>query len=288
MKIVTHNGQFHTDELMGVATLKLIYPEAEIIRTRTEEIINSADIVLDVGLVYDREKKRFDHHQSEGAGVRENGIPYASFGLVWKEYGKDICGSEEASQVVEEKLVLGIDSIDNGITLSKTLYQGVREYSFGDFIFSFAEGKKDLQELDQAFFEVLPLAIALLKREVDDAKRKVEDWKVVKEIYDSLEDKRIIVLPEITSWKKVLVPLETLYVVAERPDKSWIVRAVPKSLDSFELKKALPKEWGGLSGEELEKVTGVPHTFFCHKDLFMAANRTQEGALALAQIALNS
>src|SRR4051812_14095548 len=121
MKIVTHNGQFHTDELMGVATLKLIYPEAEIIRTRTEEIINSADIVLDVGLVYDREKKRFDHHQSEGAGVRENGIPYASFGLVWKEYGKDICGSEEASQVVEEKLVLGIDSIDNGITLSKTL-----------------------------------------------------------------------------------------------------------------------------------------------------------------------
>ena len=43
--------------------------------------MDSADIVIDVGGQYDPDAGRFDHHQRGGAGERENGIPYSSFGL---------------------------------------------------------------------------------------------------------------------------------------------------------------------------------------------------------------
>ena len=90
MKIVTHNGHFHTDELMAVAVLLLKFPDAEVVRTRDEKIIKQADIAVDVGQIYDPASTRFDHHQPGGARKRENGIPYASFGLVWKEYGVEL------------------------------------------------------------------------------------------------------------------------------------------------------------------------------------------------------
>ncbi len=57
------------------------------IRTRDLEVINKADIVIDVGGEYNADTGRFDHHQRGGAGERENGIPYSSFGLIWQKYG---------------------------------------------------------------------------------------------------------------------------------------------------------------------------------------------------------
>ena len=104
MKIVTHNAKFHTDDVFAIATLLILYPEAEIIRTRDEAILKSADIVVDVGQVHDAEKNRFDHHQVGGAGKRENGIQYASFGLVWKKFGEEISGSREVAEKIDEAI----------------------------------------------------------------------------------------------------------------------------------------------------------------------------------------
>jgi uncharacterized UPF0160 family protein len=88
MKIVTHAGSFHLDDLFAIATISLIYPDIEIVRSRDKSEAASADFVVDVGDVNDTEKNRFDHHQEGGAGKREDGTPYASFGLVWKKFGK--------------------------------------------------------------------------------------------------------------------------------------------------------------------------------------------------------
>jgi uncharacterized UPF0160 family protein len=79
--IATHNGNFHADDVFSVAALKSILPAFKLIRTRDAELINKADIVIDVGGEYDPEAGRFDHHQRGGAGERENGIPYSSFGF---------------------------------------------------------------------------------------------------------------------------------------------------------------------------------------------------------------
>ena len=39
-------------------------------------------------LVYDIGGGEFDHHQAGGNGQRDNGVKYASCGLIWKSYGK--------------------------------------------------------------------------------------------------------------------------------------------------------------------------------------------------------
>src|SRR5436190_1581201 len=98
--IVTHDTSYHADDVFAVATLLLAFPDAQVIRSREQSVIDSADIVVDTGSVYDPPKMRFDHHQAGGAGQRQNNIPYASFGLVWKEFGERISGSREAAEII--------------------------------------------------------------------------------------------------------------------------------------------------------------------------------------------
>ena len=88
--IATHGGSFHTDDAGGIAAVLLIFNK-KVIRTRDPNKLALANILVDVGGEYDPSKDLFDHHQRGGAGARENGVPYASFGLVWKKYGSYIC-----------------------------------------------------------------------------------------------------------------------------------------------------------------------------------------------------
>jgi uncharacterized UPF0160 family protein len=96
IRIVTHDGNFHADDVFACATLSLWAKkqgyDCVITRTREAHIVAKADIVVDVGMEYDPQRGRFDHHQRGGAGTHENGVPYASFGLVWKHYASFICG----------------------------------------------------------------------------------------------------------------------------------------------------------------------------------------------------
>lgn len=288
MKIVTHSGHFHADELLAVAALLLKYPEAEVIRSRDEKVIEEADIVVDVGQIYNPTKLRFDHHQKGGAGERPNGIPYASFGLVWKEYGEELAGGIEEMKIIDDKLVMPIDANDNGIDIYEMKFSGFKDYTLGDFFETFAYGSETMEDFEKGFLSALPVARDFLNREIKSAQSTASDWKKVKEIYDLAEDKRIIVLPTGMHWKRVLIPLETYYVVSSRQDGQWATRAVPKDNHSFELKKPFPTSWAGLSNETLQAVTGVPSATFCHRDCWLVISNTKEGAIELAKKALNS
>ncbi|PIZ87309.1 hypothetical protein COX93_01400, partial [Candidatus Nomurabacteria bacterium CG_4_10_14_0_2_um_filter_30_12] len=53
IKLITHNGSFHSDDIFATATLSLLLEKRgesfEIIRTRDEEIIKNGDYIFDVG-----------------------------------------------------------------------------------------------------------------------------------------------------------------------------------------------------------------------------------------------
>ena len=106
-KLITHDGSFHADDLFACATLSVLLEKKgeafEIIRTRDGDIIRNGDYVFDVGGIYDPENNRLDHHQKGGAGKRENGIEYSSFGLVWKKFGEEICNSKEIAKIVDNQ-----------------------------------------------------------------------------------------------------------------------------------------------------------------------------------------
>jgi transketolase C-terminal domain/subunit len=87
MLIVTHGGKFHADDAWAVAVIKVCTPRRELVRTRDQAIIDRGDIVIDVGGIWDPALGRFDHHQKGFSGARQSGVPYASAGLVWREYG---------------------------------------------------------------------------------------------------------------------------------------------------------------------------------------------------------
>jgi uncharacterized UPF0160 family protein len=97
------------------------------VRTRDRALLDAADVRVDVGLRDDPATGDFDHHQKGGAGERPNGIPYASFGLVWRHHGPALCGGDpRVVASVDGRLVQGVDAIDTGFSLSKPVIDGVR------------------------------------------------------------------------------------------------------------------------------------------------------------------
>lgn len=286
--LITHNGGFHADDVFASATLLLVYPDAKIIRTRDPEIIKTGDIVFDVGRVYDGEKF-FDHHQEGGAGKRENGIPYASFGLIWKKFG-GILFDAEALKYVDQKLVSTIDAIDNGVDLG--VNSKVNIFSVSDVIGSFNlvghEGKEDASKHDEAFYKALAVATEILKRVMVEAKDFSESLSTYKKAYEEAEDKRLVVTDKHISKECLTEIPDVIYVVHPYHNNTWTVRAVRKDPRSFENKKSMPEDWAGKEGEVLQKITGVSDAIFCHNARFFANAKSKEGAIALARLALEN
>lgn len=285
MKIVVHDGSFHADDVFTVAVLKRSYPDAEVIRTRDERVIASGDIVADVGGVYDPLKNRFDHHQMGGAGARENGIPYAAVGLVWKKFGEQVAGSKEAAHVVENRLIAAIDGPDNGVALSEPKFKETLPYSPGAMVVAFNRTwKEEDQSSDECFMRAVRVASEIIDREIIYARDAVFGYVRVREAYAKADDKRIVILDGDYPWEDVLHEYpEPIYVILPDADR-WKARAIQSGL--FKNRKDFPTEWAGLRDVELAKVTGVSDALFCHNKRFIAVAQSKEGALALAKLAL--
>ncbi len=289
--LVAHNGSFHADDIFACATILASFPKEniKIVRTRDEEIIKNADFVVDVGGIHDESIERFDHHQKGGAGIRENGIPYASFGLVWQKYGEKLCGSREVADEVDKQLVQAIDAPDNGVELYKTTREDALPFDFHNLYSLFLPSWKEVIDVDAEFVKLVSYARVVLDRIIKKTKDLIEAQELVRDIYKNTSDKRIVELPQYLPWKKVLTEYEdSLIVVYPRQDKSWGTEMVPAAFRQFESRIYFPVEWAGLVNEELEKVTGVEGAMFCHNKRFFCVAKTKDGALALAQLALEA
>ncbi len=294
-KLITHNGSFHADDIFACATLFLYLEKKgetfEVIRTRDEEIIKTGDYVFDVGLVYDPETNRFDHHQVGGAGKRENGIEYSSVGLVWKKFGKDVCSSEEVALLIDKKLVQPIDAGDNGMDLIESISE-VKPYFLQTLFRSYRPSWKNASEetLLVGFLQSVDVAKGILLREISLALDSIEAEKSILECYENSEDKKITILNQKYPWEEQLSKYsEPIFVVFPRLTGGlWGTEGVFVGLPSFERRKKFPESWGGLRDEELQKVSGVADAVFCHRGLFMCVAKTKEGAIKLAELALTN
>ncbi len=298
VRIVTHSGSFHADELLAVATLQIFLEReglsAVVVRSRDQKVIDGGDIVCDVGGVLDASSGRFDHHQREGVGERD-GIPYSSFGLIWKHFGLELCdGNIFSWNAIEQKIAYPVDAGDNGLNLYEPVFPNVRPLLFHHIVFAFHPTWKEKDagiNADVLFSELLPLAKRFMERELTIAKDEQEGARLVRAVYDQTEDKRIIVLDKDLPWEAELSKYtEPLYVVSPQvlsPDVyQWRVEAVRSDITTFVTRRPLPLSWYGLMGEELERMTGVEGSIFCHKKGFLAIAKTKDAALALAKIAI--
>ena len=290
--IATHNGKFHADDVCAVASLALLIDgPIEVVRTRDPELINKADFVVDVGGIFDPKKQKFDHHQEGGAGERENGIPYAAFGLVWKTYGEKLCGSTYVAQKIDEDMVALLDASDNGFGVFFTEFENVSMYGLDSIVNSFVSTwKEEDRDMDVAFAELVKFVKALLAREIMRVRAKGEAREFVEKAYEDAEDKRIIVLGGQYPARDFLSKHpEPLYFIRPRViDNKWSVETVRDDSRSFINRKDLPKEWSAKRDGELAEISGVPDAVFCHKNLFLAVADSRDGAIALAKKAVQA
>ncbi len=294
--LVTHDGSFHTDDVFACALLSLMLEKKsdryEVIRTRDMKIINEGDYVFDVGEIYNKDKNRFDHHQKGGAGKRLVGtteIEYASFGLVWKKFGAEFCGSQKAADIIEKKLVAPVDAWDNGYELVQNKFPDVSPYFMQHMFFSLEPTWREKSlKIDKIFIKAVGMAKEILSREIIQAQDSIIAEEAVMKIYREAKDKKILVFDENYPSQYILSAFpEPLFIVYPRKTNGWWgAKAVRNDPKSFVNRKDFPKAWGGMREEDLQKLTRVEDAVFCHKGLYMAVAKTKDGAIALAQQAL--
>ena len=284
--IVTHDGNFHADDVFSIAALKSIFPNFNLIRTRDLAVIAKADIVIDVGGEYNADTGRFDHHQRGGAGARENGIPYSSFGLIWQKYGLALCqNNQEVANAVDDGLVSIIDAIDCGHV--EGVAQGI---SLSQTISMFNPTWQEDGDFDACFNEAVDFARRILARFIASADGGISAKVIVAKAIENAKDPRVIVLEKYTPWKRTVHALSTeaLYMVYPSQSGQWRIQTVPVEPGSFEDRKSLPQAWAGLSGKALQEVTGIDDAMFCHNGLFIAGAETFANTMKMAAIALEA
>ena len=246
----THSGKFHADDVFSAALLLYLNPEITIAR---------GNIVPEnyEGLVFDIGRGQYDHHQKDSR-IRDNGVPYAAFGLLWEKLGPEILG-EELAQKFDESFVQPLDINDN--TGEKN--------ELATLIGNFNPGWDSKGSNDEAFFQAVSVAGMILENKFERylgnerADRRVEE--VLAEHTEALasgetpaENTNILVLPEFIPCQKRLS--ETLCQVPESvtlPLQYWLLpgyctdhnslqsgtRSVPSDLSCSDCEIKSPDPW---------------------------------------------
>jgi uncharacterized UPF0160 family protein len=277
MRIVTHSGKFHADDVLAWSLLCHFHPEGHLFRikrTRDVRIIQEADIVFDVGGIYNPAQGRFDHHQNEYTG------PLSSAGMMlqWLTESKWI--PSELSSRLNAGLVSYVDDVDNG---------RVEERSdvpcFSRMINLFNASANTLEEFDQQFIQAANVASGMVKGfEEQFNKEQAAKRLVLEEMTRNREFNNLMEFPEYLSWKSTYYANggsqhPTEFIMFPSMHGKWQVSAIPPTIESFEQKRSFPIEWAGLRDDELSAITGVP-SIFCHKNRFIAVFATRDAALS--------
>jgi uncharacterized UPF0160 family protein len=291
MKVATHSGSFHADDVFAIAALSLLGEPVEVVRTRDADAMAACDVRVDVGFADDPATGDFDHHQRGGAGERPNGVGYASFGLVWREHGARLSGGDAAvAERVDHSLVQAVDANDTGQAVATPVLDGVRPMTVSGVIGALNptwEEELTPEEERRRFDEAVALAARIIEREIASAAAQQRAVTLVSDAIAGAEDPRLIALDRDVPWKEVVVSTapDALFVMYPKR-QGWGLEAVPRALGSFENRRDLPAAWAGLDGPELALLTGVEDALFCHAKRFLVVARTREGIAALARQAL--
>lgn len=303
--IVTHNGKFHADEVSSVAMLMYLYDDyCNIIRTRDENTIQNADIVVDVGGVYDSETHRFDHHQDEFQ-LQEQGVPLSSLGLVFRKFGSEFVKKllrkhklqfpDNVIHVLQQSLYLQyvqeIDAIDNGMypkmnglpklrTNVSNIVSKMNHYDpFDD--------EKQYHCFMRAVKYTLDIMKVTLTHQFPIYKHFSADMKCMSEYYHNRHQVHpsgqiLIMLDNHRAWKLCLQELdqkkELRFLIYPQPDGKWKL----STTNQIGSRSLIPI----ASSRQIEKEPFVHDIIFLHKNQFLSVCRNQATAVALATFSI--
>ncbi len=260
LRILTHNGAFHSDEVFAAALLIHFVSknnEVQVIRTRDRSTIDTykqnPDIfVLDIGTSYSSEMLNFDHHQDE-----ENVEQQASVMLVLDYLVEiKILGSEKYA-FLKSNLIQFISDWDLGLEQAVANF---KQKPLPTIISAFNRFNVSLEKENQQFLKVLLLAIDIIENETE----AFAQLQIAKEGL-----KNHIVLPNNTilfdnfnpQFSKLLKECKEIKYYIHPIKNNWVV----KTTNSYNNPLPLIKENADL--------------IFAHKNRFLTIFSNQQSAI---------
>jgi uncharacterized UPF0160 family protein len=310
MNLVTHNGMFHCDEVTACVILKTIFPDSTITRTREQELIDEADIVVDVGKIYDPDNNRFDHHQEgclEYIDDATKWICLSSAGMVYKKYGKQFIKQfytfeddkdlDEIYKQFYQGFIQEIDAIDNGVKQSEsnlkywvcTGVSTIINRMNSECIFN---DEEQLIRFQEAMEYVYYTAKIILRSIYQRHQTYKNDYNIIVDAFESRNDvddsgQILLIRSECNNWQKCVVEYEkkhgfegdnNIKFVIYRSSKEWRIKTISNSFSSR--KDILPED---MLMKHLSKPSDLT---FVHSKRFLASAKTYGTAVEIGKLSL--
>ena len=263
---LTHPATFHADDVFATALLKLIAPTFPVRRDVPETATNTT-------LVFDQGGGQFDHH-GQNPPKRENGTPYSSFGLLWEKLGSQLCHPND-TLTIDNMLVQPIDISDNTgeFNIVSTMINDIQTM---------------YEKPDDGFNDAVQFAQGILQRRIHSLTQSRNQAREAFRQVKLQNDPQILVLDKwLAGWWRATKNRRTLFCVFPSMRGGWAAQGVKSSESHGETLCPYPNDWCAKTDTELQAVSGIPDAIFCHKSGFIAVAKSKEGAIAIAQKAID-
>lgn len=286
---ITHSGTFHADEVMSSVILLNKFGSLNLYRCNKPT--NKKAFIYDVGFGI------FDHHSIDFDLKRENGIKYASCGLIWKEFGYDIIDKLNVKDkklffdLVDKNLIMDIDRDDNGQNLLNN--PEIKQQTIPSLISSFNPSWNEDNKEDICFLNAVCFANSIFNNLIKNMLAKQDAMDIVEEKIEESKD-GILMLDRYMPWKDIVLlssnpkAKDILYAIFPSKRGGYNIVATPKEIGSFEVKKAFPSSWSGMEDKKLQEISGIKTITFCHKSLFICVCDKLDDALKIAKVSIEN
>ncbi|HUH75782.1 MAG TPA: MYG1 family protein, partial [Devosia sp.] len=223
--------------------------------------------------------------------------PYSSFGLIWKHYGRDYLAASGVPdahvEIVHAKFdasfVLPVDLVDNG-ALSPSIAGQLAGLTLPALLETLKPvfDETDPEAEDRGFSTALAIARSFVEASIARSAAKLRAEGLVHQAIEKAGEGKILELPMGMPFRPAIVKAgadHLLFVVHPR-GQDWCLTTIRRADEGFEVRADLPAAWAGLTNGDLETACGIEGASFCHNGRFIAAAKTREAALAMAELAV--
>lgn len=279
--LITHAKNFHADDVFSTALLAVLTKretyELNVIRSNYPYKELSEDILNDPeNIMYDIGRGKFDHHQADSP-VRENGIKYAAFGLLWKEFG-----DWDKYPDFDRDFVSKIDDHDNGGKMNE-MSLVIRSFNPSSMELNGLSEEEQIKIYDRQFYK----AVAFAKDYIDNLFKNYDELNHSKEYIEKNAEfflwtkdlsgkKTIMILPEyVGKLDDIILDYYKDVVAVIYPSNrgGYAAKVIPKDKNTMESYYTFPYIWCGAEPDNLPS-----DVQFCHKSGFLATFKTLEMA----------
>ena len=270
IKVVTHDGIFHADEVFACALLCIAYGRNNvgIIRSRHSKVLevatqNKDTWTIDVGNSYNPSLLNFDHHMRDFDVTNSFGNKLSSFGMVVQELLHRNFFTEVKDSLLE--FSNKVDMLDNGVKKAE------------DLIFlSVLNSYSDNEVIN--FYAALEVAMTYLRSLINQWKEeRIINMRLNDSLGNMTEDGIIYNTDYIPVDERANAVPEAKLVVYKSKAGTFNIQSVNVGeTKDFSVRCPTPEAWRGLRDDELIRASGGLPLTFCHVGGFLTVTSTDD------------